>query len=237
MYELSNRAFDFIFGRHCVLCQQRLHQFDLDFCPACNHDLPRILHGCCQCGASLESEHAAYCGDCALNPPAYDRVIPVFAYVSPIKDLIARFKFHGQLSLAPVFATAMLQHIDVLNNDIEALLPVPLHVARLRQRGFNQAIEITKPLARSGHKPMLIDHIVRTRNTLPQPGLKANERQNNLRSAFECRKPLNYKSIAIIDDVMTTGSTAHALAQLLKSHGVKHVELWCIARANLKSHV
>jgi len=150
---------------------------------------------------------------------------------------MAHYKFQRQLSLAPIFARAMLEKIEIAASRCEGLLPVPLHSLRLRQRGFNQALELAKPLAKTCQKPILHKSIKRKRNTETQSDLSARQRVKNLKNAFECAEPLKYKSIAIIDDVMTTGSTVNELAKVLKLNGVEYVEVWCVARANIRSGV
>jgi len=235
MYTRLNRLLSSIIGQHCILCGQTAKGDNphSDFCPACLNDLPTIIRACQQCGALLESECAIRCGACATSPPYYDRVISAYAYARPIKQLIAQFKFQQQLSLAPIFAHGLLTKIGRQPSNIEALLPVPLHPARLRQRGFNQAIELARPLAHAYKKPILVKPVTRIRDTDTQSSLPAKQRVKNMHDAFTCTRPLKYKAVAIVDDVMTTGSTVNALAKVLKEKGVEYIEVWCIARANV----
>jgi ComF family protein len=114
---------------------------------------------------------------------------------------------------------------------VDAILPVPLHPGRLRQRGFNQALELARPIARQYRLPLLLNHVKRVKNTLEQSSLSGKERKTNLRQAFSLVKGINYPAIAIVDDVMTTGSTVEELSGLLKKNGVNYVEIWCLARA------
>ncbi|VAW99838.1 Competence protein F homolog, phosphoribosyltransferase domain; protein YhgH required for utilization of DNA as sole source of carbon and energy [hydrothermal vent metagenome] len=223
-------------GRHCLLCFHSSDNLLSDFCPECLNDLPIVRQACQQCGVSLESEHLSLCGSCITEPPSYDRVISAYGYARPIRQLMASFKFQHQLSLAPIFARALLAEIQRPDSRIEAILPVPLHPIRLRQRGFNQALELARPIAAAYQKPMLIKSIHRNRNTETQSNLPAKLRENNLRGAFELTQAVNYRGVAIIDDVMTTGSTANELAKTLKLNGVNYVEVWCAARAHPKSN-
>ncbi len=234
VYNWLNNALNFIMGQHCLLCNQAIKNPSVDFCPNCLKDLPVVLHGCQQCGVALEMERVSHCGHCLTAPPNYDRVISAYSYASPVRQLMARYKFQRQLSLAPIFASALMQQIKRPDIRIEALLPVPLHAMRLRQRGFNQAIELAKPIAQAYLKPLLLKSIRRNRNTDSQLNLPAKQRAGNVRGAFEYIQPIKAKGIAIIDDVMTTGSTANELAKTLKLNGVEYVEVWCIARANAK---
>jgi ComF family protein len=113
----------------------------------------------------------------------------------------------------------------------EVLLPVPLHPARLRERGFNQALELARPLARRFDRPLLIDAVRRIRATPPQTGTDRGARRRNIRNAFALHRPLPWRHVAIVDDVMTTGSTVAELARLLRRNGVERVQVWVAARA------
>ena len=236
VYNWLKYALSGITGRHCLLCFHVTDDPTTDFCPECLNDLPMVRQACQQCGISLESEHLSLCGSCITEPPAYDRVISAYGYARPIRQLMASFKFQHQLSLAPIFARALLAQIQRPDSRIEAILPVPLHPTRLRQRGFNQALELARPIAHSLKKPIMLKSIRRKRNTETQSSLPAKQRVKNLRGAFESIQAVNYTGVAIIDDVMTTGSTANELAKTLKLNGVSYVEVWCVARAHLKSN-
>jgi len=113
----------------------------------------------------------------------------------------------------------------------QCILPVPLHKKRLRQRGFNQSIELARPVAKKTGLTLLLNHVVRVRETEAQTGLDAKQRRKNIRGAFECVKAMPYEYVAILDDVVTTGSTVNELARVLKKAGVKRVDVWSIARA------
>ncbi len=236
VYNWLKSVLSFVSGRHCLLCHHSIDELADDLCPECQHDLPVVRQACQQCGASLETGFLSHCGNCITAPPAYDRVFSAYGYANPIRQLMTAYKFQQQLSLAPIFARALLARIKQPDSRIEALLPVPLHPARLRQRGFNQAIELARPIAQAYQKPMLLKLIRRKRNTETQSNLPAKHRAKNLRGAFECLQPPDYKGVAIIDDVMTTGSTADELARTLKLNGVDYVEVWCVARAHPKNN-
>lgn len=234
--------------QNCALCGQNFKtHIPSRFCPDCNQDLPKISPACCQCGINLPTAAAVdpdqgsssssdtigpRCGPCLTEPPAYDRVISTFAYAEPIKQLIAHFKYQRQLAVGAMLAE--LLSADVLSSprQIEAILPVPLHPSRLRQRGFNQALELARPLARALRLPLLRSSIHRQKNTLEQSSLSSTQRRTNLNKAFVLEKEIPYRSIAIVDDVMTTGSTVEELSSLLKQNGVEYVEVWCVARAS-----
>ncbi len=228
--------------QHCYLCGEGNHsQPDTGFCQACRLDLPKISPACNQCGTHVPStfqHHEASsapvirCGPCLTQPPSFDRVIASFAYAEPIKQLIGQFKYQRQLAIGELFAHTLSETILSTTTRVEAILPVPLHPSRLRQRGFNQALELARPLAKSLSLPLLLDPIIRQKNTIEQSSLSAKERRRNLKKAFTIRQTIPYKAIAIVDDVMTTGSTVEELSVLLKLNGVDYVEVWCIARAH-----
>jgi ComF family protein len=215
----------------CVLCGQNAQHHAL--CPACIQDLPRLsAHTCGQCGLPLDvTAIPGRCGHCQHEPPPYDRVISRFAYAKPVSQLVARLKFHDQLPLARLFGELLALAILSADSPVQAVLPVPLHSKRLRHRGFNQALEIARPLARTLGLPIVNDVIVRCRDTLPQAEQAAVQRERNIRSAFKLTKSLGYKRIAIVDDVMTSGHTVGEIAKLLRRGGAEQVEVWCVARA------
>jgi ComF family protein len=118
----------------------------------------------------------------------------------------------------------------------ELLLPVPLHPARLRERGFNQAVEIARPLAQALGLPLDLNSCQRRRATAPQAGLEAIERRRNIRGAFALTRPLPARHLALIDDVVTTGSTVAELTRLLKRAGAERVEVWALAKTGGERH-
>ncbi len=137
------------------------------------------------------------------------------------------------LHLAPALSKLLLDAVLQANLEKpEALLPVPLHTARLKERGFNQSIEIARILSHAMDIPLLTTVIQRQRDTPYQSGLAASQRRKNLRNAFIATTTRLPESVAIVDDVMTTGTTAHTIASLLRNHGVKHMTVWAISRAD-----
>lgn len=214
----------------CILCDQRSDSQTL--CADCQQDLPRLQYSCQQCGIPLEPlSSPALCGHCLQQAPHYNRVISSFAYAPPVSHLISRLKFRSQIQLARLFGTLLLNAVQSSGSQAQAILPVPLHSRRLRQRGFNQALEIARPLSRGLGIPLLLHNIERERNTLPQSTQNARHRDANVRSAFLLRQPPDYRYIAILDDVMTSGHTVGEIAWLLRKSGVEKIEVWCVARA------
>ncbi len=204
-----------------------------DLCAACQQALP-WNHACClRCGLPM-AEPTPACGRCLRKPPPLDRVLAAFAYAFPIDRLLPRFKFHHDLAagreLAQAMRAALVPALDAPGARPLALIPVPLHPARLRERGYNQALELARPLARAFDLPLLGDGLRRTRATVPQSGLSALARRRNPRGAFALGSGGLPAHVALVDDVMTTGATLHACAKLLRQAGVARVDAWVAAR-------
>ena len=158
----------------------------------------------------------------------------LFHYQPPISYFVSQLKFHNQLIYAKLFSQCFITHLQKNKNPLpDCLLPVPLHHQRLRERGFNQAVEIARPIAQHFKIPLIHNFCRRIKSTKPQTHLSAKEREQNMKNAFVIHKPLKIKHIAILDDVVTTGNTVYALSQLLKNHGVEKVEVWCVAKTHV----
>lgn len=173
----------------------------------------------------------ALCGRCQVQPPAYRRCLSMMNYRPPVDHLVQSLKFNGRLEMAHLLGHLMAQWLaSVIDSKPDILIPVPLHKHRLRERGFNQAIEIARPIARLLGCSLDVTSCVRTKTTVPQSELPRKDRIKNVKGAFEVLKPVSGQ-IVIIDDVMTTGSTAHELAKTLLSAGAESVDVWVCARA------
>lgn len=230
----------FLLPEHCLLCQQSAAiQAATCICHNCCLDLPWLdTQQCCQrCALPLVKRPGSspLCGQCQQKPPAFDACHCLFHYQSPVDTLISRFKFNQQLSYSRLFGQLLAQQITDRYQRIalpDAIIPVPLHNKRLRERGFNQAQELARICAKALDIPLNTRHCRRDKHTAHQPGLSRLERRRNLRSAFSS-KPFSPNSrIAIVDDVMTTGTTFNELALCLKKAGCQEVHLWCIARVH-----
>ena len=191
----------------------------------------------CDC-CGLPSLAALRCGECLRQPPAFDATIVACDYAAPLDQLVLQLKFGARLALAPFFGSVLLDAV-IARGDASAALPtclapVPLSAARLQQRGFNQALEIARPLGRSLGIPLIAQLAERCRDTRAQAGLTLPERQRNMRAAFDLRHQsidlVPGQHIGIVDDVMTTGSTLNELAKLLKSFGAARVTNLVFAR-------
>jgi ComF family protein len=209
----------------------------LDLCAACAGELPWNRCACPRCALPLPVP--AVCGECLRREvglarrgraPALAGVHAAFVYAPPLDRLLPRFKFHRDLAAGALLAQLLAEAADGLPRP-DAVVPVPLHRARLRRRGYDQALELARPLARVLDLPLRDDLLQRVRTTAPQSELSAAARRRNLKGAFAVRSAIELPaSVALVDDVMTTGATLHAAAEALKRAGVRHVEAWVCAR-------
>ena len=169
------------------------------------------------------------CGNCLNITPAFDKTVVGFEYAYPVTELIKQFKYSDRSELAIYFAKIIRTKLK-LNNKPDIILPVPLHKNRLVSRGFNQSLLLAKEIAKPLQiklEPSLCKRII---DTAPQSLLSNAKRKTNIRGAFQLTNKKLPNHIAIVDDVITTGSTTSELASLLKQAGCKQVEVWAIAR-------
>jgi len=216
----------------CLVCAESVAAGDApgrDLCAVCARALPWNAQACARCALPLPEASPA-CGRCLRHPPPLTRTIAVFRYASPLDRLLPRLKFYEDLAAGRLCATLMAQALCAAPRP-EALIPLPLHRQRLRERGFDQTLELARPLARAFALPLRDDLLARVRETAPQSRLDAPGRRRNLRSAFTVRtdRPLP-AHVALVDDVMTTGATLHAAADALLRAGVVRVDAWVCAR-------
>jgi ComF family protein len=200
--------------------------------------LPILPRNCRQCAQFLTSTSLPaqdlHCGSCLKTPPPFDATYALFPYFPPIIGLIRQLKFKHQLTHAKALAELLLQQIKTdwyKHKPLpDLLIPVPLHPYRLRERGFNQAIEIAKPIAKALDIPLDLHGMQRIKPTAVQSSLPAKERGRNMANAFALNRDYSALSVCLIDDVITTGHTISACARLLKQNGAKHIDVWCCAR-------
>lgn len=219
----------------CALCAGAAAQALCRPCRAQFFPAPAV-HRCDCC--ALPSQNGLRCGACLRDPPAFDATIAAADYIAPVDQLVLQLKFGTRLALAPLFGSTLLDAIVARGNSAAALptilAPVPLSAQRLSQRGFNQALEIARPLARSLGIPLFAQLAERVRETRAQAELPLRERQHNVRAAFDLRHQsidqIPGQHIGIVDDVMTTGATLNELARILKSFGAVRVTNLVFAR-------
>lgn len=218
---------------NCLLCEAPADHQPL--CTDCLQDLPWNLHACERCAIPLPEE-LRLCGECRPRPPPQQFTVAPLRYVFPVDSLIAGLKYHRQLAHTPLLSHLLLEAIQAADKPLPQLvLPVPLHPQRLAERGYNQALEIARPVARALGLPLEPRLLTRQRHTTAQRTLSAEARHRNLKQVFALdRKRLatlgHPTHVAIVDDVMTTGATVGAMASLLQRHGVTDIDVWCVAR-------
>jgi ComF family protein len=178
----------------------------------------------------LPAPAGSVCGECLARPPPFAAAVAGWTYAFPVDQLIHAFKYGGQLALAEPLAAALLDAvIRRARAPPDVIVALPLSVARQRERGFNQAAEIARRVARAVNRP-LVSGLARARDAPPQAALAWNERARNVRGAFVGQPCLAGKRVAIVDDVMTTGATLASAARAARRAGAVAVEAWVVAR-------
>ena len=218
---------------NCLLCDEPADA-QIPICTACETDLPWLGDQCLTCALPLAA--GLTCGGCLQEPPAFEQVAVPWIYGFPVDTLITRFKHNAKWPLGHLLADVLgefLQHR--FEEDLprpDALLPVPLAPKRLRQRGFNQAAMLARWLGKSLDLPCEEHCLLRVQDTDAQQALNAKARKRNLRNAFALSPDAQVKGrhLALVDDVLTTGATAQALARLLMDAGAARVDVYCLAR-------
>lgn len=231
----------------------------LDLCEPCHKQLPILSHFCRYCAGSLGEKgytqanksmalslimletQDVICESCRNTPPPFDITHALFSYEDSIKRLILNLKFQQDLKIARILGellTAKIQREWYRDLPLPSIIiPMPLHAKRLKKRGFNQALEIAKPVSKILRLPIDITSCKRTKYTEPQAMLSAQERIKNVNNAFEIVTDFSHQHVVILDDVITTGHTVTALASALKAAGASKIDVWCCARAVMKKHL
>ena len=225
-FKLGHAIARLALAQDCLLCGAASK--DQILCPACAADLPRLTEPCCP-RCALPNATGETCGRCLKKPPHFDATLAAYRYDFPLDKLIQSFKYGHRLALGAYFGRQLAALGATLAADL--IVPLPLHAERLRQRGFNQALELSRALAGARHLPIDATSCQRTRNTPAQAGLSSRERIKNLRHAFACSADLSGKRIVVVDDVMTTGASLDEFARTLKLHGAVEVTALVLARA------
>jgi ComF family protein len=212
-----------LFGGSCFLCRGAASAV---LCAACERELPRLAPPLCP-RCALPSPRAEPCGRCLADPPHYDATLAALEYAFPADALVHSLKFRGELALAPLLGGFLSERIT---SGVDFIVPVPLSRQRLKERGYNQAVEIARHLGRG---KLLVSACERSRDTAPQLDLPFEERQRNVRGCFISRQSLDGACVAVVDDVMTTGATLDEMAKTLKRAGAARVVNWVVARTLL----
>lgn len=215
-----------LYPRRCPVCDEPVGPWDALICTEC---APRLTYvkppRCFKCGKHIGHREKEYCGDCAAHPHLFDSGRALFSYRS-VSSAIARFKYRGRREYADYFAACIQEQLGdfIRSCQAEALVPVPLHISRLKKRGYNQAQVLAEALSARTGIPVCADLIERAVKTVPMKDLSAAERQNNLKKAFKIRRnDVKLGIIIIIDDIYTTGSTIDAMSRELRKAGVERI--------------
>lgn len=239
--DLIDQTVNFLLPHRCRLC---LSCYPSALCSGCRDDLPWLRHHCWQCALPLprattpvESKPHC-CGECLHQPPAYERCIAAFTYSPPIDRLIHRFKHHASLADGKLLSQQLgLQLQSAYKEDHwpDAITAVPLHWRRQLKRGFNQAAYIARQLSKQLQIPTR-SGLKRHQPTDKQQHLSRRQRLQNLHSSFSCNDHFQDLHVALVDDVMTTGTTARELSSILIAAGASRVDIWVLARTPAPQH-
>lgn len=223
-------------SQDCLLCTTRCRDL---LCPGCASDLPLLPEQRCPFCA-LPAPQGEICGRCLAHAPHFDATYALFRYGFPLDRLIQAFKYGHQLALGNYFGHLLAEFAQAAapterplwkTSNADLIVPLPLHPVRLRERGFNQSLELSRPLAARLRRPLASRLCQRIRNTPAQAALPWRGRKKNIRGAFRCDADLSGKTIILVDDVMTTGASLDECARTLKYSGATAVILLVLARA------
>lgn len=226
------------FGREPKLTTERSSGLFLEVCPGCAEASPAGLCAVCRAGLRRVADACERCGlgrpvaRCPRRGRAWhvERVVAPFVYAAPLDGYVHALKYRGARRLGRTLALALVEELREAARGVDALVPVPLHPRRLRERGFNQATEIARSLGWALERPVLLAGIGRRGAQVAQAGRGAAERLENVANAFTVRCDLAGARLAIVDDVVTTGATVNALAAALRGAGAARCDAWAVAR-------
>lgn len=223
---------DLIFPRRCPFCDKIVEQ-GRSICPECERRIQPIAGAVCsKCGKPQEDERKEYCYDCVRKKHEYHTGKALYVYQDAVKESLYRFKYANRREYAIFYGEqAALTYAGFIKRcEAEAIIPIPLHKIRRRQRGYNQAELFARELGRITGIPVRTDILIRSVNTRPQKELDDAGRKKNLKKAFTIRENIvQLKKILLVDDIYTTGSTVDAAAAMLKQAGVREVYVLCVS--------
>ncbi|MDP1766342.1 MAG: ComF family protein [Methylotenera sp.] len=227
--KFNHILFNGLLKQRCLLCSAQ-DGGEHGLCNECLNDLPwHAAPQCPQCGLHSNS---LVCGSCLNNPPHFNATHSLFTYDFPVDAMMQHYKYGSMLNISHIFGQLLGKKINL--ETVDLVIPMPMHRTRLKERGFNQALEIAKILAENNAEKLDYKSAQRQKLTPPQASLALKERVKNIKGAFKISADLTNhlagKRIAIVDDVMTTGASLNELAKILKQAGATHVECWVVAR-------
>ncbi|MCL1052008.1 ComF family protein [Shewanella abyssi] len=221
-----------ILPNRCLMCHQQITSKQSGICPVCLNACLYQAPICLGCGREMQLQ-VSYCGECQRYNKL--KVVAPCSYHDGLGHWVGQIKYQAQFSVIEVMVDAMICRLHFLIElgfvqMPQAIIAVPLHPKRLRQRGFNQAWLIAQSLAQKLELPLLDDVLIRQINTSSQAGLSGTMRRKNLLDAFTLVAEVNQQRIAIVDDVVTTGTTVSEIARLFNKQHIE-TQVWCLARA------
>jgi ComF family protein len=233
-----NDLSEVIFPPQCLGCSEILHPYTGQlFCPACNDQIKFISGSLCFiCGTTFPDSPAQshLCGDCLENKTYFSQARAVFSYENFILNAIHQFKYNRNISTGEILASFMadFRFPDIDFADYSLIMPVPLHIKRLRERGFNQSLILARLMGKKRRIPVNFSLLKRHKFTITQAGSNRNERKQNIKGAFEVSdsKIIAGKNIILVDDVYTTGATVNECAKILIRAGAQKVAVLTLAR-------
>ncbi|GHU62736.1 hypothetical protein FACS189418_4650 [Clostridia bacterium] len=224
---LKDHLLDLVFPRTCPICGKIVLYLSSLACPTCYHKVQFVQKPTCvQCGKAIAFERQALCFSCQKQQHYYEKGISLLIYTEMMKNSIARFKYQGKQEYARWYAEEWIKHYFhlLLQYGIQAFLPVPLHPHKYKIRGFNQSESISHELSMLSKIPTYSQFLFRKQNTTPQKNLNPSQRKENLAEAFSVAKlPSSLHTIALVDDIYTTGSTVNACSLVLKKAGIQNI--------------
>ena len=223
-------ALNWLLPRRCLICNSTKLDTLNSVCRLCYENLPHRFNNCARCGMPYASSQN-HCGKCIKQPPPYDVCFCAFEYKDSISHLIRACKYHDQPELALKLANLFVR--EAKDNALtmpDLFIPVPMHIKKLRQRGFNQSILLTQAISKKLEIPYSNKIVIKNKTTPAQANLPLKRRQKNLKDCFKYNKRTNAKHIVIIDDVITTGTTVTEMTKILKRNGVDYIQVWGIAQ-------
>lgn len=230
LYNSLTQLENWLFPAKCDSCNTTLNNNTINYCSDCIETLPYMPHSCLRCGQPFNG-FDNYCGGCLASPPTFDHCFCPFLYEEPISTQIQNLKYYEHPKGASQIANLFIKELNSNNIELpEAILAVPMHARKLRRRGFNHSYELAKRIAKSLDIPLLDNCISKQRDTPRQTTQSLKQRKQNLRGSYALTKKCWQKHVAIIDDVVTTGSTAEEMSKILKKNGVDYIQVWGIAR-------
>lgn len=229
---LISKFLNIIYPQRCPSCGSESDVFGHSpICSSCWSKINQYTGPSCRiCAVPFSSQYAEVCHNCLKKLPPFSKVVAYGIYEGVLSDAINQLKFYGIKRLSKHLGRLLL-NFDF--SGMDGIVPVPLSIKRLRERGFNQSLLIARVLSKELKIPLLMDVLIKKKETPPQVSLSAKERLSNLRNAFEVRGDVKGLRLFLVDDVMTTGATVTECSKQLIKAGAKEVVVLTLARSGM----